>query len=105
MKVIYNVTVNIDQEIAQEWLNWMRHTHIPDVMRTGSFLSYKVLKVQALQEDETGETYAIQYICPSAEHLKNYQQQYAPALQAEHNKRYNGKFAAFRTILDILDEG
>jgi len=29
--ILYNVTVSIDPEIAEEWLTWMREVHIPDV--------------------------------------------------------------------------
>ena len=40
--IIYNVTVSlVDQTIHEEWLNWMKTKHIPDVMNTGCFLSNK----------------------------------------------------------------
>ena len=29
---IYNVTVNIDESIAQEWLTWMQESHIPEML-------------------------------------------------------------------------
>ncbi len=105
MNVIYNVTVNVEESVANEWLAWMRQTHIPDVMRTGMFLDYKILRIEAQQPEETGQTFAIQYRCESATHLDLYQKKYAPALQADHQKRYANKFVAFRTILHVLDEG
>ena len=33
--IIYNVTSNIDESIHDEWLNWMRQEHIPQVLGTG----------------------------------------------------------------------
>jgi len=56
---IYNVTVNIDNSAHDEWLQWMKETHIPEVMSTGMFLSNRILQVMV--EEESGTTYSIQY--------------------------------------------
>ena len=100
--IIYNVTVNIADDVHAEWLNWMKTKHIPDVMATGYFLENKIAKVLTTQEDETGHTYAIQYTCNSMADLDEYQEKFAAALQKEHTARYDGKFAAFRTLLEVV---
>ena len=33
--IIYNVTMNVESDIHDEWLNWMRNTHIPKYFATG----------------------------------------------------------------------
>lgn len=100
--VLYNVTVSIDPEVALEWLAWMRSTHIPDVMRTGCFIESRISRVHG--EEEGGQTYAITYLAENQEKLDHYQQHYAPALQQDHTSRYQGKFAAFRTFLSVIEE-
>ncbi len=96
--IIYNVTVKIDLSIHDEWLTWMKGKHIPDVLATGFFHDSRMMRL--LEQDESdGITYAIQYRAASMEDLVSYQQQAAPALQAEHSERYGDKFVAFRTIL------
>ncbi len=100
--IIYNVTVNLEEDIHLDWLNWMKTVHIPDVMNTGYFLENKMCKVLSTQEDETGHTYGIQYICASMDDLDEYQANHAPALQKDHLDRYSGKFVAFRTLLEIV---
>lgn len=100
--IIYNVTVNIESDVHAEWITWMKEVHIPDVMNTGYFLENRICKVLSTQEDETGHTYAIQYTCKTMDDLEEYQQQHAPRLQQEHTKRYDGKFVAFRTLLEIV---
>jgi hypothetical protein len=99
---IYNVTVNIDDSAHKDWVNWMRETHIPDVLNTGLFASCRFCKVMV--DEESGTTYSIQYLVKDLETLQLYQQLYAPALQKEHTERYKGKFVAFRTILELKDE-
>ena len=96
---IYNVTVTLDDSIHKEWLEWMHETHIPDVMRTGFFVENKICKL-ITEEKET--TYAIQYTFRAMDDLNKYQKEHAPRLQQEHKDKFKDKFAAFRTILEIM---
>ena len=100
--ILYNVTVSIDERVHDDWLNWMRSKHIPDVMATGCFIESRISRVHG--EEEGGLTFAITYLCPAQEKLDEYQAKHAPLLQKEHTDRYAGKFAAFRTLLTVLDE-
>lgn len=100
--ILYNVTVSIDPEIKDEWLDWMRSTHVPDVMSTGCFIESRISRVHA--EEDGGLTFAISYVSASQEMYDHYQATHAPRLQKDHSDRYAGKFAAFRTMLTILDE-
>jgi len=102
--VLYNVTININNEIREEWLQWMREVHIPHVMATGSFLNYRINRVLSL-EDQDSTTYAFQYQCRDMATLHHYQVHHAPGLQKEHAGRYKDQFVAFRTVMEILEEG
>ena len=100
--IIYNLTINVDESVHNEWLEWMKTSHIPDVMRTGIFKEYKLLRL--LGDDESGGlTYCVQYICDSVEKYKQYEDIYAPALRSEYNSRYKDKYVAFRTLLETID--
>jgi hypothetical protein len=98
--IIYNVTVSIDASIHEDWLEWMKKVHIPEVMQTGYFLENKLCKL--IVDDEI--TYAIQYICKDIQTLNEYQEKHAPSLQEKHSSRYKGKFGAFRTLLEIVHQ-
>jgi hypothetical protein len=100
--IIYNVTINIDHSVHHEWLNWMKEVHIPEVMRTGLFVENRMLKVLG-DEDSGGVTYSVQYTCRSMDDYKKYEEEYAPALRAKNNARYQDKFVAFRTLLETVD--
>ncbi len=102
--LIYNVTVKIGPESRDAWAKWMREEHIPEVMATACFKSYRFLHLEGY-DDEEGYTYAIQYTCPSAELLAIYQREHAPGLQHKHKVLFEGQFVAFRTILEIIQEG
>ena len=98
--IIYNVTVNIENDVRDEWLRWMKEKHIPDVMKTGHFLENKICKV--LVDEEQGTTYSVQYTCESMEKLEDYQRAHSPRLQKEHNDKFANKFVAFSTLLQMV---
>jgi hypothetical protein len=97
--ILYNVTVNVEDGIHDEWLKWMRTKHIPDVMRTGMFEENRMFKLLSKFEGEKGTTYSIQYFAESMRHYEKYQSEYAPKLQKETAERYGNKIVAFRTLL------
>ncbi len=94
---IYNVTVNIEEDVHLNWLQWMKETHIPDVMSTKLFKGSKIFQVMV--DEQQGITYSIQYTVKDLETLRLYQEVYAPKLQKEHTEKFKDKFVAFRTIL------
>ena len=97
--ITYSVTVTLEKGIEQDWLQWMQETHIPDVMATGCFLNARLTRLLDPPPDKASATFNVQYTCDNLGVFKRYQDQHAPALQLAHKSRYDGKFAAFRTIL------
>ena len=97
--IIYNVTVNIDEDVHDDWLEWMKSVHIPDVMNTGHFIESKLSRI--LAEEDGGKSYDIQYTCESMEVFEKYQDNHAAGLQNKHTAKYQGKFVAFRTMLRV----
>lgn len=99
--VLYSVTVNVGDDIHEEWIQWMREVHVPDVMNTGCFAMHKIMRLKEPKQD--GHTYSFQYYCESHDKLNEYQTQHAPALRTDVEIRYANKFVAFRTILEVIE--
>ena len=100
--LIYNVTVTIDLDAHEEWLEWMLKTHIPDVMITGMFLSYRMSRLLG-HDHPDAEIYTIQYAVQDMAQLERYQEEFAPALQKAHKDRFGDSYAAFRTVMEVVD--
>lgn len=99
---IYNVTVNVDDTIHDEWLLWIKE-HIPQVLATGKFEKATLTKV-LVEEEMGGQTYSIQYRSYSREALDAYYKEDADKLRQNGLTRFAGKSLAFRTELQIVDE-
>lgn len=97
--LIYSVTINVDEDIHDQWLGWMTSEHVPDVIATGCFSDYRMFRLLS-PETDAGETYVVQYYCNNVEDYERYQIEHAAILQNEHKEKYGGKFTAFRTLME-----
>ncbi|QNK76701.1 DUF4286 family protein [Winogradskyella undariae] len=99
--IIYNVTLNIDKSIHDEWLTWIKE-HITEVLATGKFKEAKLTKV--LVDDDETDTYSVQYRAHSREALEAYYDNDAENLRQVGLKRFGEKVLSFRTELEVVDE-
>lgn len=101
--IIYNVTINIDESVHDQWMNWMQEKHIKDVLATGKFTTARMVKV-LVEEEMGGVTYSIQYTTDSKETLQRYYDEDAPRLRQEGLQLFGDKMIAFRTELELISE-
>ncbi len=97
--ILYNVTLNVREDIHEEWLNWMKETHIPNVLKTKCFSESRIYRVLT-PEPEKGVNYSVQYYANNIEDFERYQIEHAALIQTEHSEKYNGKFTIFRSIME-----
>ncbi|MGL5112496.1 MAG: DUF4286 family protein [Flavobacterium sp.] len=101
--IIYNVTINIHESVHDQWMIWMQHKHIPEMIATGKFTNARMVRV-LVEEEMGGLTYSVQYTTDSRETLQQYYQDHAPALREEGLQLFGDKMLAFRTELELISE-
>ena len=99
--IVYNVTSGVDKNVEMEWLSWMKEIHVPQVMKTQMFVSYRFYKVLS-GENKSSESYAIQYLASSMSHVDKYLEKFAPQLRNDVNKRFGDSVTSFRTLLQEI---
>lgn len=99
--ILYNVTVAVDKQIEQEWLVWMKKVHIPEVMETNQFASFKIFKVMNTEDPES-TSYSVQYFAESMNNIQLYMAAFAPELQQKALLKWPNQIAAFRTLLEAV---
>lgn len=91
MSAYYEVTMEVDSSIAEEWVEYMRSEHIPEVMQTGVFISCQFLRIIEPSKDGL-ECFRITYEAKSLSAIQDYRAELSPELQRKHNARY-GEYA------------
>jgi hypothetical protein len=98
---IYNVTMKVDRHIAESWLTWLQQEHIPEIMNTGCFTDFVILRLIEVDESE-GPTYAVQYHVASKADYNRYIAQYAPDMRKRSYDKWGDSFIAFRTVMQVV---
>jgi hypothetical protein len=98
---IYNVTVSITKEAEDEWIQWMKEVHIPNVMQSGMFTSHRLFKVLS-HDDPSTSSFCTMYSLEVLDNFVRYLNEFAPAMRKEIDDKFGGRYAAFRTLLEEL---
>ena len=99
---IYNVTVKVERAIADEWLQWMIHEHIPEILSTGCFRDAKLMQILEI-DDAEGPTYATQYFAATEDDYRKYLSDFTPAMRQKGIDKWGNQFIAFRTLMKSVN--
>jgi len=96
--LVYAVQVEVEEEIAGAWRNWMNYTHIPEVIATGYFRGYRFGEVVEPSPATGKRRFLVLYEAPDEAHLKAYLEKEAPRLRAAYPPEFQGRFTAERWV-------
>lgn len=96
--IIYNVTTILEESIEQDYLDYMKDIHMPEVMASGAFSTCNLLKLT--EPDNEGVTYCAQYITDDIQKLNQYRANISPKLQEDFKQKFNNHYVAFRSVLE-----
>ena len=99
--IIYNVTVKVEPQIVEEWLSWLRNQHIPEIMNTGCFTDFKIVRLLELDDSE-GPTYAIQYSAKGLEDYNRYINFHSSEFIKKSFDKWGEQFIAFRSVMEVV---
>lgn len=97
--IVYTLTANVDTDIAEEWLQWMREEVLAFVFETQLPLEYKVFKVL---NDQEGVTYTFQIFFKDVFVYKLFLTEHHADFAKMLSSRYEEKAAFFNTLLQQL---
>ena len=100
--IIYNVTTKVHNSISEEWLQWLKNVHTKDVLNTGCFTDFKIVKL--LETDETeGPTFAVQYHAESKALYNLYIEKFSAEMRDACFAKWGDKFLSFRSVMQIVE--
>ena len=104
--IVYVVYINIEKGCEEEWLSWMKNTHIPEIMNLKIFLKNEIFRIfhSCVKSPENYNSYCIKYYAKSLKEYHLYQKKYAKKIQEKHSNKYKNQFNATRQILELINE-
>ncbi len=98
---IYNITFNVDKEIEKDWLDFVKNTFIPKMLKSGLLTGATTSKIMV--DEAQGISYSIQFFSDNKENLKTFiEKELYPILNELHLK-FAPKMVYFATELDVID--
>jgi hypothetical protein len=100
--IVYNVTIKIGWGIHEEWLEWMKKEHMPEMIQTNCFTHFHLLRLLETDEEE-GPTYAAQYIAESKADYNRYIELHSTEMREKGFKKWGNQFIAFRSLMQSIE--
>ncbi|RZJ28004.1 MAG: DUF4286 family protein, partial [Flavobacterium sp.] len=97
------VTSNVHENVHNEWLHWMQHEHIPEMIATGKFSKARLVKV-LVEEEMGGTTYSVQFYTDSKATLDKYYAEDADRLRKRAQTMFGDNVVSFRTELQFISD-
>lgn len=94
MAIIYEITATVDPKLAERFEGYMLERHIPDLMRTGCFVSADIAK--------SADRYQMRYTADSTERLDEYLANYAKDLRADLAKNFPAGISVSREVWESI---
>ncbi|MCB0508070.1 MAG: DUF4286 family protein [Chitinophagales bacterium] len=97
--IVYTLTANVDEDIATDWLLWMKHEILQFVHDTNLLVEYKLFKVL---NDKEGVTFTFQLFFQDETAYQSFIQYHHAEFASKINERYTDKAVYFNTLLQQL---
>lgn len=101
--ILYNVTVNVAATIAAGWEQWLLQEGAPDMLATGCFNRYVLVRLLAAGDDDS-ITYAVQYFAPDLQQYLYFIKMFAAPLQKKSTAKWGQKCISFSTAMEVLHQ-
>jgi len=98
---VYNISFQIDPNLQEQWLVWMKSKFIPMVVETGCFQNHPLYELD-IAEDQA-PTYTLQLFAQSRENLAKFTESFAEPLLDEMHKTWGDQCFHFVTTMRIVN--
>lgn len=99
---IFNQTFSIDPTVFETWKNWTKSDYIPEVMASGFFEQFLILKLLS-PVAENQLTYALQFFATDEMQIEEIEQLFELNFEFKIATKFGDKVLFFRTLLENTD--
>jgi len=98
MSLIYEVNIEVDAAIEDDYRSWLR-AHVAEILALPGFIDAQLFDVLEPPPADGRVALCVHYRLGDAAALEAYLREHAPRLRAEGVARFGGRFSAARRVL------
>lgn len=98
--LIYNTTYQVDDDINENFLIWIRECYIPEIEKNGILKNPRICRVLSHRED--GTSYTVQWEVESSSLLHRWHMEQGMKLNDEMMKIFKDKVVGFPTLMEVI---
>lgn len=99
---VYNLTIQVDNKILQQWLKWQKEEYLPRIMAMNLFADIKFFELLELN-DPDASTFVLQHFIESKEKYDKFINVDAPALREKYLTKWGDNIITFNTLMQIVN--
>ena len=100
--IIYSITTAMEESIENQWVEFMKASHISLIMETGCFKDYRFVRIISGEGQDV--SYNLQLRCHSYAQLTDFRSKHELVLEKIIQSNFQGKYAAFQSVLEQVSE-
>ncbi|MES1907227.1 MAG: hypothetical protein MHM6MM_000387 [Cercozoa sp. M6MM] len=100
MSVVYEVNLEIDADTADAFRKWLCEGHIQEMLELDGFQSARLDSCELLGKETDKVLLRVQYTVASREQLESYFNEGAKKMRSSGIQLFEGKFTAWRRVLE-----
>ncbi len=97
--IIYSITYSINNPQAEEWLSWLKETHLPRVMSSSYFFRFTLQELIDPLPDPERRTFNLQFYTLEVHNLYEYWDEDAHILDGAMEERFGDQLSSFETVM------
>lgn len=98
--LIYNTTYQVDDDINENFLIWIRECYMPEIEKNGILKNPRICRVLSHRED--GTSYTVQWEVESSSLLHRWHMEQGMKLNDEMMKIFKDKVVGFPTLMEVI---
>jgi hypothetical protein len=102
--ILYVVNATFKKDIRDEWLEWMRGIHIPEMLQTGYFTGAKIFSVILPAKSGDEVSCAVQYTADTYEKFMSYKVKEAKRMGKKVEEKFGSAVVLERYLMETIEE-
>ena len=99
--MIYNTTFQVDDEVNDNFLIWIKESYIPEIEKYGALRAHRLCRVLSHRDD--GSSYSLQWEVDDSATLHRWHREQGARLNEELKKIFKDKVVGFPTLLEVME--